>query len=85
MTTITSTHLLNHVELFHRPGDREIAVQFFEALRWTVVDVTELRLPYPAVAFGTAGTTLASRGDDYRRYQRETSVFVPWFPRKAAA
>jgi steroid 5-alpha reductase family enzyme len=27
---------------------------------------------------------LASRGEDYRRYQRETSVFVPWFPRKAA-
>jgi steroid 5-alpha reductase family enzyme len=24
---------------------------------------------------------LRSRGDDYRRYQRETSVFVPWFPR----
>lgn len=22
-----------------------------------------------------------SRGDDYRRYQQETSVFVPWFPR----
>jgi steroid 5-alpha reductase family enzyme len=27
--------------------------------------------------------SLASRGDDYRRYQRETSVFVPWFPKKA--
>ena len=25
---------------------------------------------------------LASRGDDYRRYQRETSAFVPWFPRR---
>jgi len=24
---------------------------------------------------------LRSRGDDYRRYQRETSPFVPWFPR----
>jgi steroid 5-alpha reductase family enzyme len=23
--------------------------------------------------------SLASRGEDYRRYQRETSVFVPWF------
>ena len=29
--------------------------------------------------------SLASRGDDYRRYQRETSVFVPWFPRKVDA
>jgi steroid 5-alpha reductase family enzyme len=28
-------------------------------------------------------SSLASRGDDYRRYQRETSVFVPWFPRGA--
>ncbi|MGD8396071.1 MAG: DUF1295 domain-containing protein, partial [Candidatus Eiseniibacteriota bacterium] len=26
---------------------------------------------------------LRSRGDDYRRYQRETSAFVPWFPRRA--
>ena len=26
---------------------------------------------------------LKSRGDDYRRYQRETSVFVPWFPRSS--
>ncbi len=24
---------------------------------------------------------LRSRGDDFRRYQHETSVFVPWFPR----
>jgi steroid 5-alpha reductase family enzyme len=29
--------------------------------------------------------SLASRGDDYRRYQRETSVFVPWFPKGAPA
>lgn len=28
---------------------------------------------------------LRSRGDDYRRYQAETSVFVPWFPRRAGA
>jgi steroid 5-alpha reductase family enzyme len=25
--------------------------------------------------------SLRSRGDDYRRYQRETSPFIPWFPR----
>jgi steroid 5-alpha reductase family enzyme len=24
---------------------------------------------------------LRSRGEDYRRYQRETSPFIPWFPR----
>ncbi len=25
--------------------------------------------------------SLRSRGDEYRRYQRETSPFIPWFPR----
>jgi steroid 5-alpha reductase family enzyme len=25
---------------------------------------------------------LATRGDEYRDYQRRTSVFVPWFPKK---
>jgi steroid 5-alpha reductase family enzyme len=28
---------------------------------------------------------LKSRGDDFRRYQRETSVFVPWFPKSSTA
>jgi steroid 5-alpha reductase family enzyme len=28
---------------------------------------------------------LRSRGDDYRRYQRETSPFVPWLPRSSSA
>jgi steroid 5-alpha reductase family enzyme len=27
---------------------------------------------------------LRSRGDAYRRYQREVSAFVPWFPRRSA-
>ena len=31
----------------------------------------------------TEAQALASRGDDYRRYQRETSAFFPWFPREA--
>lgn len=26
---------------------------------------------------------LARRGEDYRRYQRETSPFIPWFPRSS--
>lgn len=26
---------------------------------------------------------LRTRGEDYARYQRETSAFVPWFPKKA--
>ena len=30
----------------------------------------------------TEAQALASRGEDYRHYQRTTSAFVPWFPRK---
>jgi steroid 5-alpha reductase family enzyme len=30
----------------------------------------------------TEAQAVASRGEDYRRYQRTTSAFVPWFPRK---
>jgi steroid 5-alpha reductase family enzyme len=29
----------------------------------------------------TEAQAIRSRGDDYRRYQETTSVFVPWFPR----
>ncbi len=32
----------------------------------------------------TEEQALRSRGEDYRRYQRETSAFVPWFPRRTA-
>jgi steroid 5-alpha reductase family enzyme len=32
----------------------------------------------------TEQQALRSRGEDYRRYRQETSVFVPWFPKKAA-
>jgi steroid 5-alpha reductase family enzyme len=28
---------------------------------------------------------IKSRGEDFRRYQRETSPFVPWFPKRATA
>jgi steroid 5-alpha reductase family enzyme len=31
----------------------------------------------------TERQSLRSRGDDYRAYQRETSVFFPWFPKRA--
>jgi steroid 5-alpha reductase family enzyme len=30
----------------------------------------------------TEARALASRGEDYARYQRSTSAFVPWFPKK---
>ena len=31
----------------------------------------------------TEAQALRSRGDDYRAYQRQTSAFFPWFPKKA--
>ncbi len=33
----------------------------------------------------TERQALASRGDDYREYQRTTSAFIPWFPRPAVS
>lgn len=33
----------------------------------------------------TEAQALRSRGDDYRAYQRETSAFIPWFPRQGGA
>lgn len=30
----------------------------------------------------TEKQALLSRGDDYRKYQRTTSAFIPWFPKK---
>ncbi|MBI3797253.1 MAG: DUF1295 domain-containing protein [Deltaproteobacteria bacterium] len=30
----------------------------------------------------TEAQALASRGDNYRAYQRATSAFVPWFPQQ---
>ena len=32
----------------------------------------------------TEAQALKSRGDDYRDYQKTTSIFVPWFPRRTA-
>lgn len=31
----------------------------------------------------TEDHALRTRGDDYRRYQRETNAFFPWFPRRS--
>ncbi|MGE0682765.1 MAG: DUF1295 domain-containing protein [Candidatus Binatia bacterium] len=33
----------------------------------------------------TEAQALASRGDDYREYQRTTSAFIPWLPKKEMA
>jgi steroid 5-alpha reductase family enzyme len=31
----------------------------------------------------TEAHALKSRGEEYRAYQRSTSAFVPWFPKRA--
>jgi steroid 5-alpha reductase family enzyme len=46
------------------------------AMLWLLLRVTGI----PA----TEAAALARRGDAYRRYQRATSAFVPWFPRDEA-
>ena len=33
----------------------------------------------------TEARALASRGEDYARYQRTTSAFIPWFPEKESS
>ncbi len=57
------------------PGDWQVwlspALMLYFLLRVTGIPATEEQ-------------ALRSRGEDYRRYQRETSMFFPWFPRRAA-
>lgn len=45
------------------------AVMLFTLFRLTGIPHTERQ-------------ALASRGEDYRAYQRSTSVFIPWFPKR---
>ena len=40
-------------------------------------DVEIVRIP------PTEEQALRSRGEDYRRYQQETSIFVPWVPKRS--
>jgi len=51
-----------------------------------VAPVTLLTLLFTVTGLpATEAQSIRSRGDDYRRYQRETSAFIPWFPKRAAA
>ncbi|MGF7237482.1 MAG: hypothetical protein ACQSGP_21340 [Frankia sp.] len=40
-TSTEYAHFLNHVELLHRPGEGQLAVQLFETLGCTVVDISK--------------------------------------------
>ncbi len=71
---------------------------FFEWLSWCGIALVAapamgaIALLQPAVMFAlvrfvsgvpfTEKQALRSRGDDYRRYQRETNAFFPWRPRR---
>jgi hypothetical protein len=49
--------LLNHLEMLYQPGERELAVQFCEALGWQVIDTpqkTEMGSTYMIVRFEPA-------------------------------
>lgn len=67
------THWLAYVVM--APADWQVwlspALMLYFLLRVTGIPATEEQ-------------ALRSRGEDYRRYQRETSMFIPWFPRRAA-
>ncbi|MDZ4805458.1 MAG: DUF1295 domain-containing protein [Candidatus Eisenbacteria bacterium] len=55
---------------------------------WTAIGAPVLMLFFIFRLTGIPATeaqAIASRGDDYRSYQAETSVFIPWFPRKRPA
>jgi steroid 5-alpha reductase family enzyme len=54
-------------------------------LGWTAVASPLLILFFLLKVTGIPATeeqALASRGEAYRRYQRATSAFIPWFPRR---
>jgi steroid 5-alpha reductase family enzyme len=53
---------------------------------WWLAAITPILLLYFLVFVTgippTEAQAVASRGEDYREYQRTTSAFVPWFPRR---
>ncbi len=56
------------------------------ALGWAALAGPAVMLGFLLVVTGVPYTekrALASKGEAYRRYQRETSAFIPWFPRES--
>jgi len=52
------------------------------ALAWTAPALLALLIVRVTGIPPTEAQALRSRGDDYRAYQREVSVLVPWPPRR---
>ena len=67
------THWLAYAAM--APGEWQVwlspALMLYFLLRVTGIPATEAQ-------------ALRSRGEDYRRYQAETSMFIPWFSRRDA-
>ena len=62
-----------------------VSIAWFVPLGWLTLMAPGLMLFFLFKVTGIPATeaqALLSRGDDYRDYQRTTSVFIPWFPRK---
>jgi steroid 5-alpha reductase family enzyme len=55
------------------------------ALAWTAPALLALLIVFVTGVPPTEAQAVRSRGDDYRAYQREVSVLVPWPPRRARA
>ena len=63
-----------------------IGVQVAESIGYAALFGPAVMLVFLIFVTGIPYTemrALQSKGEAYRRYQRETSAFVPWFPRKA--
>lgn len=62
-----------------------VAVAWQAPLGWLTLFAPALMLYFLFRVTGLPATeaqAIASRGDDYRHYQRTTSPFVPWFPKR---
>lgn len=62
-----------------------LPLALFAPFWWIALLVPLLLLYFVLCVTGippTEAQAVASRGEDYRRYQQTTSAFVPWFPRK---
>jgi steroid 5-alpha reductase family enzyme len=65
-----------------------VAMAWYVPLWWLTLLAPGLMLFFLFKVTGIPATeahAVLSRGDDYRDYQRTTSVFIPWFPKKSSS
>ena len=62
-----------------------VAIAVTSPWGWMTLSAPSLMLFFLLKVTGIPATeaqALISRGDDYRKYQQTTSMFIPWFPKK---